>query len=181
MGREKNRVSRDEARRLDEGDRMDWRTWERRAEMVWKVNGWSIYRERVIPTKALTGLGLPRPALARLISVVNKVNRRKGWADLYVAKNFRPGDVIPEKLYEQAGPGTILLRPRIPSDTRPVARCAVAIHGMVECKTGAAEETEEQDEWMELARLCPGMFAYTARPSRQDEMVELAGGRWPVL
>lgn len=164
-----NRVSAKEARRLAEAGQLSWSQWEKRVDMILRTNGWEWWSDRVIPRSAVSNLGLAKPQVDRLMRVLQSVGRKRGLTDRLIRKVFAGGyEEIPPPLRQRLG----LL---------PLYRGEVGVVGVVEMKTGGAETTDEQDAWLEIAELCPGMFGYVAHPSRQDELVAILGGKYPIL
>ncbi len=167
-----NRVSAKEARRLAEAGQLPWSQWEKRVDMILKVNGWEWWSDRVIPRKVLSDLGLTKTQLDRLMRLLQGVGRKAGMPDRMIRRRFdeTEGDAIPPALLRVMG-----WPPGFPRPTR------MTVIGYLEMKTGGARATEGQSEWIAYANETPGMFGYVAHPSRQDELVALLGGTYPNL
>jgi hypothetical protein len=151
VSREANRMSREEAARLDAYGKMDWRTWERKIDMALKVNGWTVWRDRVMPK--------------RFGKDAQKVGRKAGLPDRLVGKVFENHDDIPKALMAYP-PKTI---------TGPVS-----VVGFIEAKTGRATATPEQERWLEFGRLCPGMFSLVVYPQDWSYLIKCLGGKEPL-
>lgn len=171
MGKPKNSMSVEAFKAEAAIAALPWQELEKKVEGVWKANGWDCYRERVIPRKAFAGLRLPPGVLARIMALVQKLGRRKGWPDLYVAKRFADVGKIPPALLAHLAPEKLR--------TLLYHRGPLVVTGAVEIKQGAGEETEGQLKWLGYAELCPGQFALVARSSNYERMVAMAGGIRP--
>ena len=167
-----NRVSAKEARRLAEADALPWGQWEKRVDMILRTNGWEWWSDRVIPRKVLSGLGLTKAQLDRLMRLLQSVGRKAGMPDRMIRRRFdeAKGDAIPPALLRAMGWPAGFPRP-----TR------MTVIGYLEMKTGGAGVTEEQSEWIAYANEAMGTFGYVAHPSRQDELVAILGGKYPIL
>lgn len=178
--RESNRMSRDEvvAASRKDSESVRWREWEKRVVKIGRANGWTPWTDRVVPYSALESLKLPRDRLSRLIGLLNRVGRTKGHPDVSFRKIFESWHDIPYTLLDRAFPDAA----RFSSMTGPNGPgfAPVAIFVYVECKTGRAEQTEGQSEFLKTANLCPGSVGYEARPEALAELVELMGGKVPV-
>jgi hypothetical protein len=150
---EANRMSVDEARALDKASKMGWQQWEKKVDGALRVNGWYWWRDRVLPK--------------RFGEEAQRVGRKAGLPDRLVAKTFFHVYELPLPLRSLLGPVVL----KSPGE----GFCVV---GFIECKTGSARLTGEQERWLEIAHLTPGMFGYVARPERYDELVALLGGEY---
>ena len=144
--REANRVTREEARRLDANAKMGWKQWEQKVDHALRLNKWTVWKDRVLPK--------------RFGDAAQYVGRKRGLPDRLVGKRFADPSEIPValKVYPASLAGPI------------------SVVGFVEAKTGRATTTPDQDRWLELANLCPGMFAVTVYPADYDYLVEILGG-----
>lgn len=167
-GRVSNSVSADEARRMSALEELPWSEFEKKVSGAIRANSWNWWQDRVIPAGAFTSLSLPRPALSKVLKVVNSFNRKKGLVDRLLWKEFESTDQIPTKLLQSMG----YVQPYY-------LEHPLVVFGAVEIKTGAATETKEQDEFLRAAALCPGMFSLTVYPQGYDMLCEMLGGERP--
>lgn len=168
-GRVANRVSVEEARRLDAESKMGWREWEKDVDGILRANRWGpVFVDRVLPSALLRSWGLNDAQIKRL----NSARRRRGLPDKLVSKAFDSPRWVGYSLL-RAAYGDFLARVMW-AEAAQIGR--VSVVGFIECKTGGATTTKEQDEWLRVARLCPGVFAFEARPTHRDWLVEILGG-----
>ena len=166
--REANRVTREEARRLDAESKMGWREWEKDVHGILRQNGWRFWHDRVFPSALLRSWGLDPGQIQR----INSMRRKKGLPDNLVAKEFDSPRWVGGSLL-RAAYGDLLSRV-VWAEAERIGR--LSIFGFVECKAGGAKTTPEQDGWLEIARMCPGVFAFSVYPSQRDWLVEILGG-----
>lgn len=177
MAREPNRMSREDARRLAEADAMHWSEWEKRGDQILRANGWEWIEDRVITAGMLLPLGVPRSIIGAVLKKVNGVGHQEGQPDRIVRKRFELVALMPDPLVTRVANASMPWAYRfLTNAARDEPLTAV---GMIEYKSGGAKTSDDQEEWLEAARLCPGMFRYVAYPSRQDELIELMGGERP--
>lgn len=146
--------------------------WEKKVDMVLRMNGWEWWADRVLPAGPLLSAGVPRKSLPAALKIVNSYRRKSGMPDRLVRKTFWPEMELPWRLQralETGGWPTVWDPGRLPF---------TAI-GFIECKTGSGTTTDAQQEWLDAAALCPGVFSYVAHPARYDELVGLLGGERP--
>ena len=167
-----NRASAKEGRRLAEAGQLPWGQWEKRVNMILKVNGWEWWSDRVIPRKVLSDLGLNKTQTDRLMRLLQSIGRKAGMPDRMIRRRFdeTKGDAIPPALL-----GVMGWPAGFPRPTR------MTVIGYLEMKTGGAAVTEDQSEWIAYANETMGTFGYVAHPSRQDELVAILGGKYPIL
>lgn len=150
--RPKNQVSMAEARRMAEGEKMHWLEWEKRVDGLLRCNGWDSWKDRVMPKK--------------FGAEAQRVGRKKGLPDRLVRKVFAGFSDVPP-----------LLRPMLGIASWDGK---LAVVGVIECKTGAATTTPEQEKWLEAFRLLPGGFGMVVRPKDYRWLVERLGGEFPT-
>lgn len=156
MVREKNRMTVEEVRRLAAYEEMPWQEWERKFDGLLREGGWEWWRDRVVPAAPIRHLlyahRVPKPVVEQVVGMVQRMGRKEGLPDRLIRKEFSNYlDASPE-LRDLVGPGVATRTP------------PVTVFGFVELKTGGATTTGAQDEWLEAAKLCPGMFSLVAHP-----------------
>lgn len=129
----KNRMTLREAQQAASDATMSWSEWEKSARGILLCNGWTIWRDRVLPK--------------RFGAEAQRVGRAKGLPD-FIAYKFSP-----DGSSQLAG---------------------------VECKTGRARATKEQEGWIEAFEACPGAWGMIAYPSDRALLIEKAGGVTPL-
>lgn len=133
---------------------MSWRTWETTFDGILREGGWEWWRDRVINAaairKILSPYPVPAPVVSRLIGQIQSIGRIPGLPDRTIARTFQQRDRIKPHLYH-------LLH------EEPLHR-PITVFGFIELKTGKARVTKEQQQWLDLANNCPGMFGLVARP-----------------
>lgn len=125
---------------------MGWREWEKKIDHALKLNGWTVWKDRVLPK--------------RFGDAAQYVGRKRGLPDRLVGKVFADPSEIPAalKVYPTRLGGPI------------------SVVGFIEAKTGRATTTPDQDRWLGLANLCPGMFSVVVYPQDYDRLIEMLGG-----
>ncbi len=147
-----------EARELDARLKMNWSEWEKKVDGLLRANGWRSWRDRVIPNVLLKEV--PQHVRGQF----QRYNRQAGLPDRLIAKEFPDLREVPPELYKLVGTG--LAGSEFP----------VSLFGFVECKTGSGKVTAEQEAWLGLARMCPGMFGLVVYPADAGYLVQVLGG-----
>lgn len=164
---EKNRMSAEEGRRALAAD-MDWHQWEEKFDGMLREGGWDWWSDRVIPAqpirRLLYGKGVDKATVEQIVNMVQSIGRIPGLPDRVIAKEFAAWVDVPEELRKLIGAGPLKW-----------AAPPLVVMGFVELKTGSGKTTPEQEGWLRMAALCPGMFSFVGRPEESPWIRRVLG------